>query len=96
MGRLPRQTNPLDSSARQSMTARSSDSIRRVPSIRPIESHEWRMYRDLRLRSLTDSPDAFGTTLAQPVEPGFANAETTSLSRLGRVPVAPRVPAAVW
>ncbi len=65
MGRLPPQTNPLDSSARQSMTARSSDSIRRVPSIRPIESHEWRMYRDLRLRSLADSPDAFGTTLAQ-------------------------------
>jgi ribosomal protein S18 acetylase RimI-like enzyme len=50
------------------MTARSSDSIRNAPSIRPIESHEWRMYRDLRLRSLADSPDAFGTTLAQAQE----------------------------
>ena len=40
----------------------------KVPSIRRFASHEWRMYRDLRLRSLADSPDAFVTTLAQAQE----------------------------
>jgi GNAT superfamily N-acetyltransferase len=33
-------------------------------SVRPFHSEEWRTYRDLRLRALADSPDAFGTTLA--------------------------------
>lgn len=42
-----------------------SDAMRKVPSIRRFASDEWRMYRDLRLRSLADSPDAFVTTLAQ-------------------------------
>jgi GNAT superfamily N-acetyltransferase len=36
-----------------------------TPSIRTFASHEWRTYRDLRLRALADSPDAFGGTLAQ-------------------------------
>jgi GNAT superfamily N-acetyltransferase len=36
-----------------------------VPSVRRFASHEWTTYRDLRLRSLADSPDAFGGTLAQ-------------------------------
>lgn len=33
------------------------------PSIRRFAPHEWRTYRDLRLRSLAESPDAFGSTL---------------------------------
>lgn len=32
--------------------------------IRRIEPHEWPAYRALRLRSLQDSPDAFGSTYA--------------------------------
>lgn len=31
--------------------------------IQRFEPHEWRGYRDLRLRALQDSPDAFGSTL---------------------------------
>lgn len=33
-----------------------------VISVRPIVSSEWREYRDIRLRALRDSPDAFGST----------------------------------
>lgn len=36
-----------------------------TPSVRVFGSHEWHVYRDLRLRALTDSPDAFGSTLSQ-------------------------------
>ena len=32
-------------------------------SVRRLLPHEWRAYRELRLRALADSPDAFGTTL---------------------------------
>jgi ribosomal protein S18 acetylase RimI-like enzyme len=35
------------------------------PTIRSFASSEWHTYRDLRLRALADSPDAFGSTLAQ-------------------------------
>jgi ribosomal protein S18 acetylase RimI-like enzyme len=34
-------------------------------SIRRIRADEWRELKDIRLRSLTDAPDAFGTTLAE-------------------------------
>ncbi len=34
-----------------------------APSVRTFAPHEWRTYRDLRLRALADSPDAFGRTL---------------------------------
>lgn len=34
-----------------------------MPFVRRLGSHEWRRYRDLRLRALGDSPDAFGGTL---------------------------------
>jgi GNAT superfamily N-acetyltransferase len=36
-----------------------------TPVIRSFVSHEWRIYKNLRLRALADSPDAFGGTLAQ-------------------------------
>lgn len=35
-----------------------------TPKIRTFAPHEWDTYRDLRLRALADSPDAFGGTLA--------------------------------
>lgn len=35
-----------------------------VISVRPAEPDEWRTYRDVRLRALLDSPDAFGSTHA--------------------------------
>jgi GNAT superfamily N-acetyltransferase len=35
-----------------------------VPSVRSFREQEWRTYRDLRLRALADSPDAYGGTLA--------------------------------
>jgi GNAT superfamily N-acetyltransferase len=33
--------------------------------IRQLESHEWALIRELRLRALADSPDAFARTLAE-------------------------------
>jgi len=36
----------------------------RTPKIRLFASNEWRTYKDLRLRALADSPDAFSSTLA--------------------------------
>jgi ribosomal protein S18 acetylase RimI-like enzyme len=32
--------------------------------VRTLQPHEWPAYRDMRLRSLADSPDAYGSTLA--------------------------------
>ncbi|SFV12903.1 GNAT family N-acetyltransferase [Pseudoduganella namucuonensis] len=33
-------------------------------AIRQLAAHEWPAYRDIRLRSLAESPEAFGSTLA--------------------------------
>ena len=33
-------------------------------TIRPLTAHEWQQYRQIRLRSLVDSPNAFGSTIA--------------------------------
>ena len=34
-------------------------------AVRPFEAHEWRIYRELRLRALADSPDSFARTFAE-------------------------------
>ena len=36
-----------------------------APSVRTFAPEEWQTYRDLRLRALAESPDAFGRTLAE-------------------------------
>ena len=35
-----------------------------TPHIREFQANEWPTYRELRLRALADSPEAFGSTLA--------------------------------
>jgi GNAT superfamily N-acetyltransferase len=39
--------------------------MKAIPAVRSLARDEWRTYRDLRLRSLEDSPDAFGRTLSE-------------------------------
>src|SRR5262245_53616581 len=45
-------------------SVRQHEEVRPVPSVRRLTRHEWREYRELRLRALADSPAAFATTLA--------------------------------
>jgi ribosomal protein S18 acetylase RimI-like enzyme len=54
--------------------------------IRNFLPHEWELYRGLRLRSLADAPDAYGSTLAAEQErPGAVWAERLALAcRSGR------------
>jgi GNAT superfamily N-acetyltransferase len=47
-----------------------------TPQIRTFASYEWRTYKDLRLLSLADSPDAFSRTLAE--EQNRSDAEWSS------------------
>ena len=44
-----------------------------TPLIRPLLSDEWPLYRDLRLRALRDSPDAYGSILD--IEAALTDAE---------------------
>jgi GNAT superfamily N-acetyltransferase len=55
--------------------------MRAVPSVRSLASHEWRTYRELRLRALADSPDAFGSTLAR--EQAWADEQWSTRLALG-------------
>ena len=50
--------------------------MNRLSSVRAFLPHEWRIYRELRLRALADSPDAFGRTLAE--EKGRPDTEWSS------------------
>lgn len=49
-----------------------------APTVRRIDPSEWKQYRDIRLRALKDSPDAFGSTY----EASRLYAEETWIGRL--------------
>jgi len=42
--------------------------VSHAPSVRRLTDDEWRAYRELRLRALEESPDAFRSTLAAEME----------------------------
>ncbi|HXT16181.1 MAG TPA: GNAT family N-acetyltransferase [Gemmatimonadaceae bacterium] len=50
-------------------------------TVRRFAAHEWPLYRELRLRALADSPDAFGSTHAR--ESARADAEWEDRLRVG-------------
>jgi ribosomal protein S18 acetylase RimI-like enzyme len=49
--------------------------------VRPFQSHEWRLFRELRLEALRESPNAFGSTLAR--EEAFTEQEWITRLALG-------------
>lgn len=55
-------------------------------TIRTMGAHEWRTYRDLRLRSLADAPEAFSQTLAdaQALHPEVWASRLTAAAVSGR------------
>ncbi|WP_433561257.1 N-acetyltransferase family protein [Nocardia sp. CA-151230] len=53
--------------------------------IQPLHPDDWRLWRELRLRALTESPSAFGSTLAEWTGPG--DTETRWRARLTTVPL---------
>lgn len=69
MGTGRRMTNRMRSVADRD---RGTDSEPTV-TIRRFTADEWRTYRELRLRALADSPDAFGSTLER--EAAFTDSE---------------------
>lgn len=54
-----------------------------MTDVRRLQPEEWPVWREIRLRSLADTPDAFGSTLAR--EEGFA--EEDWLLRMQSMPV---------
>jgi GNAT superfamily N-acetyltransferase len=57
-----------------------------MPIIRSLQPHEWRLYRELRLEALRESPNAFGSTLAR--EEAFPDHEW--ITRLAAGAASPR------
>ena len=53
----------------------------RSPVVHRLAAHEWRTYRELRLRALAESPDAFGSTLE--AESGRPDAEWARRLEIG-------------
>jgi GNAT superfamily N-acetyltransferase len=59
-------------------------------TVRRFAPHEWRTYRELRLRALADSPDAFGSTHEREAARGDAEWEgrlTTGATAHDQMPV---------
>lgn len=63
-----------------------------MAEIRLFRAAEWRLYRDIRLASLLDAPDAFGTTFDQ----SSAYSDDTWRSRLEDVDLSKNYPVAAF